>query len=71
MLHIYSSKLSHYIIVTNPKLHTMNLKNEHTYKCSFCDATPEALYHASITCPRASKLGRKIEVWLREKTNCN
>ena len=39
--------------------------------CSFWDASPETIYHAFITCPRASELWQKIETWLREKTNSN
>ena len=46
-------KLLHNRIVTNHKLHAMNLRDDDM--CSFCDASPETTYHAFITCPIASE----------------
>ena len=39
--------------------------------CSSYDPSPETIYHAFITCPRASGLWYEIEEWLREKTRNN
>ena len=62
-------KSLHNRIVTNPKLHAMNLRDDDM--CYFCEASPEIIYHAFTTCPRTTELWHKIEVWLCEKTNNN
>ena len=54
-------ELLHNRIVTNHRLRAMNLRNDDL--CYFCDASPETIYHAFITCPGVSELWRKIEVW--------
>ena len=60
-------KLLYNRIVTNHRLHTMNLSDDNMD--SFCDASPETIYHAFNNCPKVWSIAQNRSMVAWKKNN--